>query len=120
MRKYAGELRISDIWTERPRRRAARSYRVIAIAPRRVCDHKAAAHDGLLSGQPGRDSRGTDVTWWKTRAKGSFAGLRVWRCLRPALSQSVGESPSYDHGYPHPGYVQAPAFMHRIDTDYAE
>ena len=33
MRKYAGELRISDIWTERPRRRAARSYRVIAIAP---------------------------------------------------------------------------------------
>jgi hypothetical protein len=33
MRKYAGELRVSDIWTERPRRRAARSYRVIAIAP---------------------------------------------------------------------------------------
>jgi hypothetical protein len=26
----------------------------------------------------------------------------------------------YDHGFPNPGYVQAPTFMHRIDTDYAE
>jgi hypothetical protein len=33
MRKYAGELRVGDIWTERPQDRAARSYRVIAIAP---------------------------------------------------------------------------------------
>jgi hypothetical protein len=36
MRKYAGELRVGDIWTERPQRprhRAAGSYRVIAIAP---------------------------------------------------------------------------------------
>ena len=33
MRKYAGELRVGDIWTERPRHSVARSYRVIAIAP---------------------------------------------------------------------------------------
>ena len=33
MRKCAGELRVGDIWTERHRHRAARSYRVIAIAP---------------------------------------------------------------------------------------
>ena len=33
MRKYAGELRVGDIWTERRQDRAARSYRVIAIAP---------------------------------------------------------------------------------------
>jgi hypothetical protein len=33
MRKYADELRVGDIWTERPQGRAARSYRVIAIAP---------------------------------------------------------------------------------------
>jgi hypothetical protein len=33
MRKYAGELRVGDIWTERRKDRAARSYRVIAIAP---------------------------------------------------------------------------------------
>ena len=36
MRKYAGELRVGDIWTERPQRprhRAASSYRVIAISP---------------------------------------------------------------------------------------
>jgi hypothetical protein len=33
LRKYAGELRVGDIWTERPRNRVARSYRVIAIAP---------------------------------------------------------------------------------------
>jgi len=33
MRKYAGELRVGDIWTERPHARTARSYRVIAIAP---------------------------------------------------------------------------------------
>jgi len=31
--KYAGELCVGDIWTERPQRRAARAYRVIAIAP---------------------------------------------------------------------------------------
>ena len=33
MRKCAGELRVGDIWTERRKDRAARSYRVIAIAP---------------------------------------------------------------------------------------
>ena len=33
MRKYAGELRVGDIWTERRKDRAVRSYRVIAIAP---------------------------------------------------------------------------------------
>ena len=33
IRKYAGELRVGDIWTERRQDRAARSYRVIAIAP---------------------------------------------------------------------------------------
>jgi hypothetical protein len=33
MRKYAVELRVGDIWTERPQDRATRSYRVIAIAP---------------------------------------------------------------------------------------
>jgi hypothetical protein len=32
MRKYAGELRVGDIWTARPQDRAARSYRVVAIA----------------------------------------------------------------------------------------
>jgi hypothetical protein len=33
MWKYAGELRLGDVWTEHPRHRAACSYRVIAIAP---------------------------------------------------------------------------------------
>ena len=33
MFKYAGELCVGDVWTERPQGRAARSYRVIAIAP---------------------------------------------------------------------------------------
>jgi hypothetical protein len=33
MRKYAGELRVGDIWTECRPDRAVRSYRVIAIAP---------------------------------------------------------------------------------------
>jgi hypothetical protein len=31
MRKYSGELRVGDIWTERPQNRAAQSYRVMAI-----------------------------------------------------------------------------------------
>jgi hypothetical protein len=50
-----------------------------------VCDHREAAHDGLLSSQPGRGSRGADITRWKTRAKDAFAGLRVWRCLRTSF-----------------------------------
>jgi hypothetical protein len=33
LRKYAGELRVGDIWTERRKNRAVRSYRVITIAP---------------------------------------------------------------------------------------
>jgi hypothetical protein len=34
MWKYAGELRVGDVWTERPQnRRVAQSYRVMAIAP---------------------------------------------------------------------------------------
>jgi hypothetical protein len=33
MRKYVGELRVGDVWTERPRNRVAQSYRVIGIAP---------------------------------------------------------------------------------------
>jgi hypothetical protein len=33
MLKYAGELRVGDVWTERPQGRAGRTYRVIAIAP---------------------------------------------------------------------------------------
>ena len=33
MWKYAGELRVGDVWTERPQQRAARTYRVIAIEP---------------------------------------------------------------------------------------
>ena len=33
MLKYAGELRVGDVWTERQQGRAARTYRVIAIAP---------------------------------------------------------------------------------------
>ena len=33
IRKYAGELRVGDIWTVRRKDRAVRSYRVIAIAP---------------------------------------------------------------------------------------
>jgi hypothetical protein len=31
MWKYAGELRVGDIWTERPQGRATPSYRVMAI-----------------------------------------------------------------------------------------
>ena len=31
--KYAGELRVGDVWTERPQNRVAQSYRVIAIVP---------------------------------------------------------------------------------------
>ena len=33
MWKYAGELRVGDVWRERPHGRASLSYRVIAIAP---------------------------------------------------------------------------------------
>jgi hypothetical protein len=33
MLKYAGELRVGDVLTERPQDRAAHRYRVIAIAP---------------------------------------------------------------------------------------
>jgi hypothetical protein len=33
MWKYAGELRVGDVWTERPQDRAAQSYRVMAIEP---------------------------------------------------------------------------------------
>ena len=33
MLKYAGELRVGDVWTERTKQRAAQSYRVIAITP---------------------------------------------------------------------------------------
>ena len=33
IRKYAGELRVGDIWTVRRKDRAVRSYRVIAITP---------------------------------------------------------------------------------------
>jgi hypothetical protein len=33
MLKYAGELRVGDVWMERRQARAARTYRVIAIAP---------------------------------------------------------------------------------------
>ena len=33
MLKYAAELRVGDVFTERPQDRAARTYRVIAIAP---------------------------------------------------------------------------------------
>ena len=33
MRKYAGELRVGDVWTERPQNRMAHSYRVMAITP---------------------------------------------------------------------------------------
>jgi hypothetical protein len=33
MWKYAGELRVGDVWTERPQNRVAQSYRVMAVAP---------------------------------------------------------------------------------------
>ena len=33
MPKYAGELRVGDIWTERPQGREPHSYRVITIEP---------------------------------------------------------------------------------------
>ena len=33
MWKYAGELSVGDVWTERPQNREPHSYRVIAIAP---------------------------------------------------------------------------------------
>jgi hypothetical protein len=32
MWKYAGELRVGDVWTEHPQQRAARTYRVIEVA----------------------------------------------------------------------------------------
>ena len=36
MWKYAGELRVGDVWTERTGGRGTRSYRVIAIEPGRA------------------------------------------------------------------------------------
>jgi hypothetical protein len=33
MLKNAGELRVGDLWTERPQGRSARSFRAIAISP---------------------------------------------------------------------------------------
>jgi hypothetical protein len=33
MWKYAGELRVGDVWTERPQGRAPHSYRIIRIEP---------------------------------------------------------------------------------------
>ena len=33
MWKYAGELRVGDVWTERPQGRAPNSYRIITIEP---------------------------------------------------------------------------------------
>jgi hypothetical protein len=33
MWKYAGELRVGDVWTTHRQGRAAHSYRVIAVAP---------------------------------------------------------------------------------------
>jgi hypothetical protein len=33
MLKNAGELRVGDVWTERPQGRSARSFRAIAISP---------------------------------------------------------------------------------------
>ena len=33
MLKYAGDLRVGDVWTERPQGRAAPIYRAIAITP---------------------------------------------------------------------------------------
>ena len=33
MPKYAGELRVGDVWTERPRGRSPHSYRIIRIEP---------------------------------------------------------------------------------------
>ena len=34
MWKYAGELRVGDVWTERPQGRPPHSYRIIRIEPR--------------------------------------------------------------------------------------
>ena len=36
MWKYAGELRVGDVWTERTGGRGTSNYRVIAIAPGRA------------------------------------------------------------------------------------
>jgi hypothetical protein len=33
MWRYAGQLRVGDVWTEHPQNRVAHSYRVMAIAP---------------------------------------------------------------------------------------
>ena len=130
MRKYAGELRVGDIWTERPRHRVcaqlsrhcnrAGSGSDHHKGDRRVCDHRAPAHDGLLSGQPGRGSRGADITRWKTRVKARSRGCGFDDVSGPALSQSTADSPLYDRGFSSLVTPRHRTFMHRIDTDYAE
>ena len=52
MWKYAGELGIGDVWTDRPQNREAHSYRVIAIAPglARITMRVTAA--SMITGKP--------------------------------------------------------------------
>jgi hypothetical protein len=88
MRKYAGEFRVDDIWTEHPRHSAACSYRVIAIAPGLAPTVIRVTGESVTTGHRRtldffllnrvEVSEETDVTRWKTRAKGAFARLRIW------------------------------------------
>ena len=93
MRKCAGELRVGDVWTERPHGRASLSYRVIAIAP------------GLASTT--MRVTGECVTTGQQRTMDLFLVNRVE--VREAMSPSEDEE------------AKAAAFkMHRIDNHHAK
>jgi len=51
MRKYAGELRVGDVWTERPQNRVAQSYRVIGIAPGLTSATMRVTAESVTTGQ---------------------------------------------------------------------
>src|SRR5262252_3060430 len=51
MRKYAGELRVGDVWTERPQNRVAQSYRVIGIAPGLASTTMQVTAESVTTGQ---------------------------------------------------------------------
>jgi hypothetical protein len=51
MRKCAGELRVGDVWTERPQNRVAQSYRVIAIAPGLAPTTMRVTAESMTTGQ---------------------------------------------------------------------
>jgi hypothetical protein len=51
MRKYAGDLRVGDVWTERPMGGATRSYRVIAVAPGLAPNTMRVTGESVTTGQ---------------------------------------------------------------------